>query len=110
MICWHLLPLTSLIQKILLTGKRRAEEFVMQVGSSPFDVSIWKFISFKIQEQNTFWSFITDAPHFRYGGSFVFDKNMQDKAEKVREAIAEFELALEQRQEPKKENDRGNNH
>ena len=64
--------------------------------------SVKKFILFKIQEQNTFWSFITDAPHFRYGGSFVFDKNMQDKAEKVREAIAEFELALEQRQEPKR--------
>lgn len=61
--------------------------------------AVYKFILFKLQEQNTFWSFVTDAPHFRYGGSFTFDENMREKALAVREAIKEFGEALEKRQE-----------
>ena len=60
--------------------------------------AVYKFLLFKLQEQNTFWSYITDAPHFRYGGNFVFDAAMQEKAQTVREAIKEFEVALEKRQ------------
>ncbi len=60
---------------------------------------VHKFLLFKLQEQNTFWSFITDAPHFRYGGSFTFSEDMQRKALAVKEAIKDFELALEKRQE-----------
>ena len=60
--------------------------------------AVYKFLVFKLQEQNTFWSYITDAPHFRYGGNFPFDKAMQEKAAAVREAIKEFEVALENRQ------------
>lgn len=63
--------------------------------------SVYKFLVFKLQEQNTFWDFITDAPHFRYGGSFTFDKAMQEKALAVKVAIKEFREALEQRQEKK---------
>lgn len=61
--------------------------------------AIYKFIRCKLQEQNTFWSFITDAPHFRYGGSFTFDEDMREKAIAVRKAIQEFEVALDKRQE-----------
>ncbi len=59
---------------------------------------VYKFIYHKIREQNTFWDYIINAPHFRYGGSFTFDKNMQEKALAVKVAIKDFELALEQRQ------------
>lgn len=61
--------------------------------------AVYKFLLFKLQEQNTFWSYITDAPHFRYGGNFVFDEAMQEKAVAVRKAIKEFETALENRKE-----------
>ena len=61
--------------------------------------AVYKFLRFKLQEQNTFWSFITDAPHFRYGGNFVFSEDMQEKALAVKVAIKEFEVALEKRQE-----------
>lgn len=57
-------------------------------------LAVYKFLTFRIKEQNTFWSFITDAPHFRYGGSFTFDEGMQEKAAAVKKAIAEFEKAL----------------
>lgn len=60
--------------------------------------AIYKFILYKLQEQNTFWSFITDAPHFRYGGSFTFSEDMREKAIAVRVAIKEFEVALDKRQ------------
>lgn len=63
--------------------------------------TVYKFLVFKLQEQNTFWSYITDAPHFRYGGNFVFDAAMQEKAQAVRAAIKEFEVALENRQKNK---------
>jgi len=61
-------------------------------------LAIYKFICYKLQEQNTFWSFITDTPHFRYGGSFTFSEDMREKAITVRRAIKDFEVALEKRQ------------
>ena len=61
--------------------------------------AVYKFLCFKLQEQNTFWSFITDEPHFRYGGRFTFDEDMQEKAIAVKAAIKEFEAALKRRQE-----------
>ncbi len=69
--------------------------------------AVQKFIRFKLQEQNTFWSFITDAPAFRYGGSFVFSDEMQEKALAVKMAIKDFELALEKRQKKNENNSRG---
>ncbi len=59
---------------------------------------VYKFLLHKLKEQNTFWSYITDAPQFRYGGVFPFNDEMQKRALAVKEAIKDFELALEERQ------------
>ena len=56
--------------------------------------AVHKFLLFKIHEQNTFWSFITDAPQFRYGGNFTFSGEMQQAAAAVKVAIKDFEAAL----------------
>ena len=92
-----ILPGSPKLEEIIMPTK---EHFTIKKDKSitlRSATAVYKFLCFKLAEQKTFWGFITDAPNFRYGGSFAFSEDMQKKAEKVVSAIKEFEKALEKR-------------